>query len=62
MDDWTTETRPGYRTKTIRRGPCTIIIHRPLLSKEEAAKRERQVQEAMEREMRGYINRKEKKA
>lgn len=48
MSDWTTDARPGYRTKTIRSGNCTIIIHRPLLTKEETAKRERQVVDAME--------------
>lgn len=48
MSDWTTDARPGYRTKTIRSGNCTIIIHRPLLTKEETAKRERQVMDAME--------------
>ena len=48
MSDWTTDARPGYRTKTIRSGNCTIVIHRPLLTKEETAKRERQVLDAME--------------
>lgn len=48
MSDWKTDARPGYRTKTIRSGNCTIIIHRPLLTKEETAKRERQVVDAME--------------
>ena len=48
MSDWTTDARPGYRTKTISSGNCTIVIHRPLLTKEETAKRERQVLDAME--------------
>lgn len=48
MSDWTTDIRPGYRSKTIRSGNCTIVIHRPLLTKEETAKRERQVVDAME--------------
>ena len=48
MSDWTTDIRPGYRSKTIKSGNCTIVIHRPLLTKEETAKRERQVLDAME--------------
>lgn len=48
MSDWTTDIRPGYRSKTIKSGSCTIVIHRPLLTKEETAKRERQVVDAME--------------
>lgn len=36
-----TEIREGYRTKTIKRGNCTIVIHRPLLSEKEQERSER---------------------
>lgn len=58
MSNWTTDARPGYRSKTIQRGNCTIVIHRPVLTKEETAKRERQVLNALEG-MRDYAFRKE---
>ena len=48
MDEWTTGVRPGYRTKTLRHGNCTIIVHRPILEPEEMARREKQVINAME--------------
>ena len=31
---------PEYRTKTIKRGNCTIKIHRPILDEKEQRKRE----------------------
>lgn len=37
----------GYRTKTIKRGDCTIVLHRPILSEKERAKRERIVETAL---------------
>ncbi len=60
MSNWTTDVCPGYRSKTIKSGNCTIIIHRPLLTKEETVKRERQVQDALAVTMRGYIVQKER--
>lgn len=51
MSEWT--------SKTLQHGTCTIVIHRPVLTKEEAAKRERQVLTVMEATMRPYIARKE---
>ena len=57
-DNWTTDVRPGYRTKTIQHGNCTIIVHRPILSDEERARREREVINAMETVMRGYVPKK----
>ena len=51
MSEWT--------SKTIQHGNCTIVIHRPVLTKEEAAKRARQVQTVLGSTMRNYINRKE---
>lgn len=63
MNDWTpSENKPGYRCKTIRRGSCTVIIHRPILAKDEAAKREAQVKSQLAKGITEYINRKEKKA
>ena len=42
-----TNTTPGYRTKTIKRGNVTIVIHRPELTDKERAKRERIVETAL---------------
>lgn len=58
-DNWTTDVRPGYRTKTLQYGNCTIVVHRPILSDAERAKREREVVTAMESAMRDYIFKKE---
>lgn len=52
MSNWTTDARPGYRSTTIHHGNCTITVHRPLLTQQEAAKRERLVLDAMEAAMR----------
>ena len=46
MSGWT-ETGNGYRSKTIKRGNVTIVIHRPELSDKERAKRERVVETAL---------------
>lgn len=63
MSEWTvSETNPGYRTKTVQYGNCTIIIERPILTPAEQAKREAQVKATLERALRDHINRKEKKA
>ncbi len=35
---------PGYRCKTIQRGACTIVVHRPMLTDKERIKRERVVE------------------
>lgn len=42
-----TEVREGYRTKTIKSGNCTIVLHRPILSDKEREKRERIVETAL---------------
>lgn len=47
------------QTKTIKHGACTITLHRPVLTDAERAKRERQIQGALERVMRDYIHSKE---
>lgn len=57
MTNWTTEARQGYKTKTVRHGNCTIVIHRPILSKPERAKREQHVRNIVGREMFQYIAR-----
>jgi hypothetical protein len=41
------ETGDGYRTKTIKRGNCTIVVRRPILAEKEKAKRERVVETAL---------------
>lgn len=45
--EWTTDVHPGYRTKVVRVGNCTVEINRPLLDAAEAAKREEQVKQAL---------------
>ena len=45
--DWKTDVHPGYRTKVVRVGNCTVEINRPLLDAAEAAKREEQVKQAL---------------
>lgn len=47
-------------SQTFQHGSCTIVIHRPALTKEEAAKRERRVLTVLESTMKNYIVRKEK--
>lgn len=43
----TTDINPGYRTKTIKVGNCTIEINRPILTADEQAKREEIVRQAL---------------
>ena len=45
--EWTTDINPGYRTKTIKVGNCTIEINRPILTADEQAKREETVRQAL---------------
>ena len=47
-------------TQTIQHGPCTIIIHRPELTRSEREARERDAQERLERILREYYKRKPK--
>ena len=51
MNEWT--------SKTLQHGSITVAIHRPNLTKEEKAKRERQVLSVLETTMKPYIERKE---
>jgi hypothetical protein len=39
-----TETGNGYRSKTIKRGNVTVVVHRPILSDKERVKRENLVE------------------
>ena len=43
----------------IQHGSCKIVIHRPVLSKSDRAKREDQIKASLESVMRSYIRRKE---
>ena len=62
MSEWkTSEAKPGYRTKTLQHGNCTITINRPILSPEEQKKREDQVTRGVELALRNYYKRKENK-
>ena len=45
--EWKTDVHPGYRTKVVRVGNCTVEINRPLLDAAEQAKREEQVKRAL---------------
>lgn len=47
-------------TQTLRFGAATIIVHRPNLTEQERAKRERQAQNALAGAMRDYMNKKGK--
>ena len=53
MEGWT-DTIPGYRTKTIKRGNVTIVINRPILSEKEKTKNERIVENALTNYARSY--------
>ena len=46
MDQWT-QTKPGYKTKTITGDGFKVIIHRPELKPEEYIRREREVMRAL---------------
>lgn len=46
-DAWVEGINPGYRTKTIKVGNCTVEINRPILTAEEMAKREAEVRQAL---------------
>jgi hypothetical protein len=46
VSTWTATT-PGYRTKTVKKGNVTVVIHRPELTEKEEAKRVRIVETAL---------------
>lgn len=45
--------------RVIKHGTCTIVIHRPKLTKAERVKREDQIKASLESVMRTYTHRKE---
>ena len=45
--NWNTGVHPGYRTKVVRFGNCTVEINRPVLSLEEQSRREEAVRVAL---------------
>lgn len=53
---------PGYKSKFIQYGNCTIQIFRPELDAKERAKREAHAKAVAERVLRDYYIRKERKA
>lgn len=57
MSDWIPSAEmPGYMERKVQRGPAVIITRRPILSKEEAAKREKQTRQALESAL--YVHKK----
>ncbi len=44
---WETGIVPGYETKIVQVGNCTVRVHRPILDSEERAKREEEVRNAL---------------
>ena len=53
---WTASSdHPGYRSKTIERGACTITILRPELDEAERQKREAHVKTVAENALASYI-------
>lgn len=46
-ESWVTGIVPGYETKTVQVGNCTVRIHSPILDKDEQARREEEVKNAL---------------
>lgn len=46
-EEWVTGIQPGYETKQIQVGNCTVRIHSPLVDNQERARREEQVRDAL---------------
>ena len=58
MSDWTPSVdNPGYMERAIQKGAATIVILRPVIDKEEAARREGKTRTALEGVMREYLHR-----
>ena len=45
--DWVTGVKPGYYTKTMRIGNCTVTVHRPILNDQEREKAEERIRDAL---------------
>ena len=60
MDGWIiSQTRPGYREKTIQSGAATLVIFRPILDPEELTRKENQTRTALAGVMRDYVQRRQ---
>lgn len=58
MSEWTpAKDRPGYRCKTVQRGPATIVIYRPILDGQEATRAAETVRTGLESALRDYTKR-----
>lgn len=58
MSDWTPSVdNPGYMERRTQKGEATIVILRPMIDKEEAARREGKTRTALEGVMREYLHR-----
>lgn len=55
QDQWQTNQKEGYYTKTLQVGNCTVTVHRPILDDQERARREEQVIDALKGLMRKGI-------
>ena len=44
---WETGIAPGYETKTVQVGNCTVRIHSPILDAKERERREEEVKNAL---------------
>ena len=44
---WETGIVPGYETKILQCGNCTVRIHSPILAKDEQARREEELKNAL---------------
>ena len=47
QDQWQTNQKEGYYTKTLQVGNCTVTVHRPILDDQERARREEKVRDAL---------------
>ena len=45
--DWETGIKPGYYTKAMRIGNCTVTVHRPILNDQEREKAEERIRDAL---------------
>jgi hypothetical protein len=60
MSDWTPSAgNPGYIEKTIQTGPATVVILRPVMDREEQAKREQKTRDTLGNVLQDYIRRKD---
>lgn len=50
----------NWTSKTLQRGSATIIVHRPVLTEKERAKREQQIKDTLSITLRECIERKTK--